>query len=300
MKSRVLFRIAAWIGIAVGLSVWVAPNFLNLLNETLNETFGNVFPAILFVALLLILCLIQRNGLFDLLESEGGLQTQKAMRLLGIGIIVALVLLIRPFAESSVYVSALAILLSFCASSLLVNPLTKRLMFSYGTLFGFGICVPVLITWALGGPLSHFSAFLSAKILSLSGIPVRWQGTQFVLISKTGEYLSAQVTPGCSSVISITTFLCLLVLMHFDLKKDISSTIKVAIVGIAILIVLNALRILILIWIGYSSGVTEFWTLHNWIGYTLFFGFYLTTIPIYARMNSHAHRGMVFLTRSKI
>jgi exosortase/archaeosortase family protein len=93
------------------------------------------------------------------------------------------------------------------------------------------------------------------------------------------------VTPGCSSIISITTFLGLLGLVHLDLKKDLSSTIKLAIIGVVVLTLLNAVRILILIWVGYSNGAAEFWSLHNWVGYALFFGFYLVAIPLTGKMS---------------
>jgi exosortase/archaeosortase family protein len=271
---------------ALSLSVLVAPNFLNLLSETLNYTFGSIFPAIPFAALLLVLFLLRGNDLLEILRKERGLGKEKPTRLSGLAMIAGLFFLVRPFADVSVYVSAVAIILAFYASSLVLNPLTRRFLFSYAALYVIGVSAPAIITWAFGQPLATFSAALSERIVALSGIPIVWHGTQFALVSRTGDYLSATVTPGCSSIISITTFLGLLGLVHLDLKKNLSSTIKLAIIGVVVLTLLNAVRILILIWVGYSDGAAEFWSLHNWVGYALFLGFYLVAIPFYARTNT--------------
>ena len=121
-------------------------------------------------------------------------------------------------------------------------------------------------------------------MVSLSGIPVTWHGTQFEFVSKVGETVTATITPGCSSVLSVTTFVGLLGLMHIDMKKELRSTVKIALVGVAALVVLNSVRIGILIWAGYADGEAALWGLHNWIGYALFLGFYLATLAIYTNM----------------
>jgi exosortase/archaeosortase family protein len=123
-------------------------------------------------------------------------------------------------------------------------------------------------------------------MVGLAGFPVSWQGTQFELISKSGEVVRSAVTPGCSSIISVTTFLGLLALMHLDLKKDLRSTAILGVAGVALLTVLNSVRILVLLWVGYEGGAAIFWGVHNWIGYAIFLGFYLAALPIYSRMGS--------------
>jgi exosortase/archaeosortase family protein len=69
-------------------------------------------------------------------------------------------------------------------------------------------------------------------------------------------------------------------------RRTFRPTFKLAIIGVAVLTLLNAVRILILIWVGYSDGAAEFWSLHNWVGYALFLGFYLVAIPLYVRTNT--------------
>jgi len=111
-----------------------------------------------------------------------------------------------------------------------------------------------------------------------------WHGTEFQFVSRTGDLVAATVTPGCSSIVSVTTFIGLLALMHIDLKKDLSSTVKLAIAGVVALTILNAARITILAWIGYIDGSSALWDVHNWVGYALFLGFYLVTLAVYPRM----------------
>ncbi len=291
LNRNTLLRVSAWIGIALFLSWLAAPNFLTLLSQTLSYTFGSIFPAVPFAALLSVLFLLRGNDLLQILANEKGLRTEKSIRLVGSAIIVPL-LLFREITSESIYFSAVAIILVFYASSLIVNPLTKQFMFSYAIIYVVGVSAPAIIQWGVGGSLAGFSAALSARLVALSGIPVVWHGTQFGLTSKTGEYLNATVTPGCSSVISITTFLGLLALMHLDLKKNLSSTLKLGIIGTIVLTILNAVRIMILIWVGYSSGTVEFWSLHNWVGYALFLGFYLAVIPAYGGTTKHVQSGI--------
>ena len=296
---KALSRIFVWVLVSIFLSFLIAPSFLSLLNVALNQNFGNVFPAIPFVALLFVLFALRGKDLLEILNEEKGFKSQITTRLLGSTIILSL-LILRGVTSYSVESSGVAIILAVYASSLLINPLTKRLMFPYALIYIAGVSAPAVIQWSLGEPLASFSAALSARVVSLSGIPVTWQGTSFALTSKTGDYIAATVTPGCSSVISITTFLGLLGLMHLDLKKKLQSTIKIAVLGIAVLTLLNSLRILLLIWIGYTSGVAEFWSYHNWVGYALFVGFYLVVMPIYARTAVNQSKTFGFSKWSKI
>lgn len=151
-------------------------------------------------------------------------------------------------------------------------------------IYAAGIGAPFALQWAFGEPLAYVSSAFSSRLVGLLGFPVAWQGTQFQLMSKSGEVISGIVTPGCSSIISVTTFLGLLALMHMDLRKDIRSTGTLALAGVAVLTLLNSVRIMLLMWVGYVDGAAAFWGVHNWIGYALFLGFYLAALPIYSRM----------------
>jgi exosortase/archaeosortase family protein len=177
-----------------------------------------------------------------------------------------------------------AVILSFYGTSLMLNPLTRRITFPYAAIYSVGVAAPAVLQWAFGEPLAALSSELSQSFLSLGGIPLIWHGTQFQLVSRTGDLVAATITPGCSSIVSVTTFIGLLALMHIDLKKDLPSTIKLAVAGIVALTVLNAARITILVWVGYIDGAAALWGVHNWVGYALFLGFYLVTLAVYPKM----------------
>jgi exosortase/archaeosortase family protein len=277
------FRFLGWLGAAILLSFGTAPNFVSLLNQSLGDTFGSVFPAIPFAALLALIFALRWRELKEVLTSEGGLRTQLGTRVLGF-VIIGILLALEPLTSLNVASSGVAVVLTFYCVSLIINPLTKRFVLPYALVFAAGVGAPSVLQWAFGEPLAVASSVLSAKMAGFLGFPIAWQGTQFQFISKSGDILSGVVTPGCSSIISVTTFLGLLALMHLDLKKDLRSTFALAAAGIVFLTVLNSVRIVILLWVGYQDGADAFWGVHNWVGYALFLGFYLAVLPIYSRM----------------
>jgi exosortase/archaeosortase family protein len=276
-------RLLGWFALSLGLSFLTAPNFLSLLNQSLGDTFGSVFPAIPFAALLALIFALRWKELEAVLSMEGSLRTHLTSRLAGAAVLGGLVVL-EPLSGQNVASAGVALVLTFYAVSLILNPVSRSFMLPYAVVLAAGVGAPTVLQFAFGEPLAGVSAVFSAKMVSLLGFPVTWQGTQFQFVSKTGEVLSGVVTPGCSSVISITTFLGLLALMHLDLRKDARSTAMLAILGVGVLTVLNSVRIMVLLWVGYVDGSAAFWGVHNWVGYALFLGFYIAALPIYSRM----------------
>jgi exosortase/archaeosortase family protein len=280
--DRAYIRFSAWILAGTAVAFFSSPNFLPLLSGALDDTFGTFLPAIPFATLLTVLFLLRWRELSEILQKEGSLVSELPTRLLGIGIVASL-LILKGITAKSVESAGIAVVLAFYGTSLILNPLTRIFMLPYAIVYSAGVATPGILQWSFGEPLAWLSTAFSGGILSLGGLPVAWHGTQFTLLSKTGEVVTAVVTPGCSSIISVTTFLGLLALMHMDLKKELSSTVKIAIAGTAVLILLNAVRIVILIWVGYADGLSAFWGVHNWVGYAMFLGFYLALLPLYAR-----------------
>jgi exosortase/archaeosortase family protein len=283
LQSKVGTRFLGWLAVSVALMWVTAPNFIGLLNQSLGDTFGSVFPAIPFAALLALIFALRWRDLEELLSDEGSLGSHLATRAIGVAILGTL-LVLQPLTGQNVASAGVAVVLTFYGTALIINPLTKRFMFPYAAVYAAGVGAPSILQWAFGEPLAGLSSVVSAKMVGLVGFPVIWQGDQFQFISKTGDILSGVVTPGCSSIISVTTFLGLLALMHLDLRKDLRSTMTIAVAGIAILTVLNSVRIVVLLWVGYEDGSAAFWGVHNWVGYALFLGFYLVSLPIYSRM----------------
>jgi exosortase/archaeosortase family protein len=279
-------RFVVWLAAAAALTFGTAPAFPTLLNQSLGDTFGNVFPAIPFAALLTLIFALRWKDLRAVIEKEASFTAESSTRLVGAGMVVGL-LVLEPLTGLSVETAGVAVVLTFYGTSLVVMPLSKRFLLPYAAIYAAGVGAPFALQWAFGEPLAVVSSDLSAKLVGMAGFPVAWQGTQFQLLSKTGDVINGVVTPGCSSVISVTTFLGLLALMHMDLKKDVKSTATLALAGIAVLTLLNSVRILLLMWVGYVDGPSAFWGIHNWIGYALFLGFYLAALPIYSRMGGN-------------
>ncbi len=282
-SMKAAFRLLGWLAFSAAMASFTAPNFLGLLDQSLGDTFGSVFPAVPFAALLAMIFALRWKELEGVLLAEGGLNTQASTRLVGAAMILMMALT-EPLTGQNVASAGVALVLTAYGASLVVNPMTRRFMLPYAVVCVAGVGAPSVLQWAFGEPLAGYSSVMSAKMVGLLGLPVAWQGTQFQFVSRTGDMLSGVVTPGCSSIISVTTFLGLLALMHLDLKKDARSTAILAIAGIAVLTALNSVRILILMWVGYEDGSAAFWGVHNWVGYALFLGFYLAALPIYSRM----------------
>jgi exosortase/archaeosortase family protein len=276
-------RFLGWLGAGTALAVFTAPNFIPLFNQLLGDQFGDIFPLFPFAALVVLITALRWRELADVLESEKGVKSERKTRALGLSILLVL-LVLEPLTGQTVTTAGVALVLTFYAAALAINPLSRRLLLPYAGVFAVGVGSPAVLQWALGEPLAVVSSWLSAKLVAVVGLPVAWAGTQFQFVTKSGDVISSFVAPGCSSIISVTTFLGLLALMHLDMKKDLRSTAVIAIAGTGILTVLNSVRILLLMWVGYEQGAAAFWGVHNWVGYVLFLAFYLAVLPVYSRM----------------
>jgi exosortase/archaeosortase family protein len=251
-------------------------------NESVGDDFGSLFVAIPIIALLILIFSLRRKEFADAL-SVGEAGSKLRIRLLGasgVGILVAL----EPFTGESLAGAGIAVVMTFYCTSLVVSPSAWRFMLPYTIVYATAVGAPSILLWAFGEPLAALSSALSARFVGLVGPPVMWQGTQFEFLSKSGELVSGIVTPGCSSVTSVTMFIGLLALMHLDMKKDAGSTVKLAVVGVLALTLLNSVRIMILLWVGYEYGSDALWGAHDWLGYVMFLGFFLAVMPVYAKM----------------
>jgi exosortase/archaeosortase family protein len=46
---------------------------------------------------------------------------------------------------------------------------------------------------------------------------------------------------------------------------------------------LNSARIAVMIWFGFVDGTAAFWGIHDWLGYAMFFVFYVGVLVAYSR-----------------
>jgi exosortase/archaeosortase family protein len=71
--------------------------------------------------------------------------------------------------------------------------------------------------------------------------------------------------------------------MYLDMRKSVKLTTELGIVGVLLLPVLNSARIALTILSGYYGGTDAFWGIHDWLGYAVFFAFYMIVLVIYSR-----------------
>jgi exosortase/archaeosortase family protein len=245
--------------------------------------FGSLFVAVPIVALLILIFSLRWKEFVGALSAGEG-KSHLHTRVLGAFMVGAL-LALEPLTSEGLAASGIAVILTFYGTSLVVIPSGERFMLPYTLVYAAVVGAPALLLWAFGEPLAALSSALSARLVGFAGFPVTWQGTQFEFLSKAGGVVSGVVTPGCSSVTSVTMFLGLLALMHLDMKKDVRSTAKLAAAGVLGLTLLNSVRILVLLWVGYEYGSDALWGVHDWLGYALFLGFFLASLSVYSRMN---------------
>ncbi len=287
-------RFLLWTGLSVGSSLTVYYQQIVALSSNLGgllvDTFGTVYSAIPFAALLILVFALRWNDLHGLLQDEQGFSSFPRRRVAG-ALFVASPLVLQQLAlafsplstYAAIELAGVTIVLVFYGMSLLVNPSTLRFMLPYASVYVVGIVAPVQLQSMFGEPLASLSASMSAWITGVGGLPITWQGVLFGFASRVGgSQVTGVVTPGCSSIYSITTFLGLLGLMYVDFRGPLLYTTKIAIVGVVALVLLNVVRISLLIWVGYDFGQDSLLALHNWVGYAMFVGFYVVLLYVYS------------------
>lgn len=280
LKAEV--RFLAWIGAALAFCVVTAPRLLSFFGQAAGDALSGLVAAIPILVLLGVVFALRWSEFVRVADGGAG-ETTLPVRVLGGATVGGLVALV-PLSGESLAGSGVAVVLTFYATSLLIMPTARRFIFPYAAVCAATVAAPAVLLWAFGEPLATLSSGLSARLAGIAGLPVLWQGTQFEILSKTGEAVSGVVTPSCSSVTSVTMFLGLLALMQLDFRKGWRQSAKVAFAGALALTLLDSIRIFILLWAGYEYGAGTLWGLHDWIGYALFLGFFLTILPIYSRM----------------
>ncbi len=281
-------KLFVWLGASTALTAATAPNLPALVGQSAGDAFGGLLVAIPIVALLTVVFALRWREFAEAADQGRG-ESLLAVRILGATVVGALIAAV-PLTGQSLAASGTAVVLTFYGTALAVLPSAWRFMLPYAAVYVAAAGAPAILLWAFGEPLAGMSSVLSAKLAGVAGFPVAWQGTQFELVSKTGEVVSGAVTSGCSSVTSVSMFLGLLALMHLDMKKDVRSTAKLAAAGVAALTLLNSVRIMILLWVGYEYGSAALWGVHDWLGYAIFLGFFLAALPVYVRMGGPLNR----------
>ncbi len=287
-------RLLAWFAATLLLVLALYSNQVLILtsglDQLLTSTLGTVFPAYPFLALLILLTALRWKDFHKILLSEHGWTSEPAIRAAGVALVLLPAILWALFfvqSGSSQYlemeISAASLVLVAYGALLMINPRMWRIMLPYASLYALGLVSPLFMLDALGAPLASFSSYVAAGMTSALGLHVAWQGVSFGFVSAAGEPISAVVTPVCSAVYSISIPLALLGLMYLDMGVSLTTTAKFAIVGVAIIPLLDSARITLMIWFGFEGGSAAFWGAHDWLGYAMFFAFYVAVLVIYSR-----------------
>jgi exosortase/archaeosortase family protein len=287
-------RLTVWVAATAALVLTLYSNQLFILisglDELLTETLGTVFPAYPFLALLVLLTALRWPDFHRILLKEHGLTSMLPVRLAGVALVLlpAIVWVLvfgqgGPSEYLGMELSACSLVLVAYGSLLAINPTMWRIMLPYASLYALGLVSPLFMLDTLGAPMASFSSSLAEGMTSALGLHVAWQGVSFGFISSSGEPISAVVTPVCSAVYSISIYLALLGLMYLDMGSPLATTLKFAVVGLAVIPVLDSVRIALMIWFGFVDGSAAFWSIHDWLGYAMFFAFYLAVLLAYSR-----------------
>lgn len=170
-------------------------------------------------------------------------------------------------------------------ATLIVTPTLWKILLPYTALAVMTFLSPSLIQSTLGDVFVDIAAVLTRLFLGLSGAGVIWNGNEASFISRSGEAVKLMIDRGCSSIPAISIFLLLVGLMHLDQKKDLASTLKLASMGTVALIIVNSVKLAITLWAGKVYGSGALWSLHSWLGYVFFTGFYMVALLAYLRMS---------------
>jgi exosortase/archaeosortase family protein len=266
---------------ALALCAVTAPNFPTLVEESAGDAFGGMVVSIPIVVLLATIFALKWKEFTRAMNGkvEG---SSPLLRMIG-GSLIGGLLVMEPLSGQSLAGAGIAVVLTFYGSSLMIIPSAWRFILPYAGVYAAAVGVPTALLWAFGEPLAALSSILSERLVGVAGLPILWQGTQFEILSKSGEAVSGVVTPGCSSITSVTMFLGLLALIHLDMGNKWRPTVELALAGVLILTMLDSVRILILLWVGYEYGRAAMLGLHDWIGYAMFLGFFLAALTVYVR-----------------
>lgn len=275
-------RILLWICISTAVSALLywrhAVTLLQEISEIVpGETQVYPIAGIVFVGAFI---LFKHREMMESLKKEAEMGLALKVRLAGLMLALAPTVLLQDM-PVEMDISAAILATVWLGVFAAVNPKTSRMLMPYAALYLASTLSPKIIYPLAGEPLADFAVFIVGPAAKAIGIPVLQSGRSLTFTALNGEAISFTISPDCSSISSITVFLLLCGLMHLDLKKRASVTLLFAVMGTAVLTLLNALRIVILLWVGYVGGDWTLWNVHGWLGYAIMIGFYALAAKIY-------------------
>ncbi len=267
-------------------------NALALLEKAIEFLSGNLgYSSSLGGLFLVSFFLLLRWGEFNqILSQERGYTSMLPRRLFGLAVTLFPLFFMRNTEllprHQYLHTSTMIVLLVGYGATLIITPTLWKILLPYTALAVMTFLSPSLIQSTMGDVFVDIAAVLTRLFLDLSGAGVIWNGNEASFISKSGAVVKLMIDRGCSSIPSISIFLLLVGLMHLDQKKDLNSTLKLASLGTVALIIINSVKLAITLWAGKVYGSGALWSLHSWLGYIFFTGFYMVALLAYLRMSN--------------
>ena len=286
--KRVILWVIATLSILLSL---YRHNALALLRKAVELLSGNLgYSSSLGGFFLVSIFLLLRWEEFNLiLSQERGYTSMLPRRLFGLAVTLFPLFFMRNTEllprHQYLHASTMIFFLVGYGATLIITPTLWKILLPYTALAVMTFLSPSLIQSTLGDVFVDIAAVLTRLFLGLSGAGVIWNGNEASFISRSGEAAKLLIDRGCSSIPSISIFLLLVGLMHLDQKKDLNSTLKLASLGTVALIIVNSVKLAITLWAGKVYGSGALWSLHSWLGYVFFTGFYMVALLAYLRMS---------------
>lgn len=256
--------------------------------EILWGDFGTTYP-LGGLLLVVVFLLLQWHEIHTVLAAEDP-SLHLFIRLVGLSLSLMPLGLMAYFDSTTrVYFLPLAVTIMVVVSyglALIVKPAVWRVLLPYALLAVATILPPIYLQALIGESFAYLATSLTRLFTAVISIPAFWSGNAVRVWTSTNEAMTIEITSGCSSISSLTLYLLLCGLMHLDLEKKFVQTLSLAVSGVLVLIVLNAVRITVLIWAGYTYGVEAMLGLHSWLGVAIFSGFYTCATLVYLRWGS--------------
>jgi len=286
VANRAVGRLVAWLLFSAIISVLLYRKTILSLLKGLNEIVPGetqIYPiaGLIFVGAFI---LFRLKEIHASLKEEERHAPKHWIRLLGsLAIILPAILWNTLSAYDYMDISAMVLAAVWFGAFMMVNPLTSRLLAPYLILYVAATMAPRLLYPVAGEHLADFTSLIVARMVPMLGVPAVMAGRSLEFTSLSGETIRLTISSGCSSISSITVFLLLCGLMHMDLRKSARTTLLFASIGTLTLVLLNVLRVVILLWVGYVGGSWIMWNAHSWLGYAIMIGFYAVVAKAYLK-----------------
>lgn len=206
-----------------------------------------------------------------------GRGTQAIFILLGLTLIAAAVLLIKP---ASLDFSVLQMLLTSLGLFVILFGRAAKLPAIFLTIYAFAISFPVLVRMFVEDSYSKTATVPLVGLLSGLGYPIHNQGQWLHIITQSGGYITTLLTAACAGTESMGIFVALFVLMMLDKPLPPKRAAGLFAFGVLGTWFQNFVRLSFLTLGGYYLGDIP-WTAHRYIIYFIFPLWYLFFAYIY-------------------